>query len=332
MKSSEKYLIIGSIKEISLKRVFIVIIFITNLMGNENYGWSVPNSNLNIGGYLDMTYDMNEEPKFLFDDISLLVSLNQNRFDFLAEIEFSHISLDGRSNGSQDVDLNIERLQLSYMFGDREMLRVGRFNTNIGFWNLAPIPILENTTSKPHFVGKIFPRYMAGAMVEEQINNGDRLSFSLQNSSDFTHQEDSIGADSHLLLSYYGERDDLSWNIAFGNYREKNAKERVNYGGVSLAYEGESIDLKSELYVKDDGEDGSKPYSGYAEGAWHFLEQHDMVVRAEHYKESSSTLEESIYLLGYVYRPTKNMALKAEYIEHSVLPLNHFLYSFSVLF
>ena len=84
-----------------------------NNMGE--YGWDIPNSSVNVGGYLDMTYDNKREEKFLFDDIAMLFSSEHERFDILGEVELSHISFDGKSNNKKDIDLNLERLQLNLL-------------------------------------------------------------------------------------------------------------------------------------------------------------------------------------------------------------------------
>jgi len=317
------------------KYKFLIMVLLLTVVVEANeensYGWNVPNSSLNIGGYVDATYDTQRNPKFLFDDIAMLLSANKNSFDFLSEIEFSHISLDGKSNNSRDVSLNIERLQLSYALSNEQIFRVGRFNTEIGFWNLAPIPILEDTTTKPHFLGNIFPRYTIGGMFEQKIDESNRVSLSLQKSKDFLHKGSSVESDRHLLLSYYGEDDDLSWNVAVGNYEDEK-ENNFNYAGLSTQYLADDFGVQAELYIQSSSVGYSMPYSGYLQGTWHFTEQQDVVSRIERYRDNGQNVSEAIYLFGYVYRPTNNMALKAEYINHSILPLNHFVYSISVLF
>jgi len=297
----------------------------------KSYGWNIPNSSLNIGGYLDMTYDDTRIDDFLFNDIAMIVSGRQDRFDLLAEIELSHISLDGKSNQSGDIDLNVERLQLSYALSDEQMVRVGRFNSDVGYWNQAPIPILQDTTTKPHFVGKLFPRATTGLLFRQSINNSNTISFTVQNNDDIAHQENSVEINRHASFSYLGVYEDFSWRFATGRYRDTTGKD-FHYTGFGSDYDTDIFTLQGELFFQKSKADNKKPYSGYVQSTWHLENEQDAVVRFEGYDDKLLNIEENVYLLGYVYRPTSNISVKGEYIHHSKLPLNRFVYSLSVLF
>ena len=292
-----------------------------------SYGWNVPNSSLNIGGYLDMTYDEKRENNFLFNDIALLFSGNKNRFDLLGEIELSHISLDGKSNSSSDVDLNIERLQLGYTLSDTQSIQIGRFNSDIGYWNQAPIPILQDSTSRPHMVGNFFPKATTGILFRQELNEENSFSLTLQASKDIAHQDESIYINEHKALAYYGVHNDFSWRFSLGRYRESNNK-KSDYLGVGSAYDGESFSIQTEFFAQDSEKENDKPYSGYIQSTWHLKNRQDAVVRFESYRDNEIDIKEQIYLLGYAYRPSNNTALKGEYIYHTKQPLNRFIYSF----
>ncbi len=297
----------------------------------ESYGWDIPNTPINIGGYLDMSYDEKREDKFLFNDIAMIFSANQNRFDLLGEVELSHISLNGQSNSSSDIDLNVERLQLTYAVSDEQSLRVGRFNSDIGYWNQAPITILQDTTTTPHIVGNFFPKATTGVLFNQNINENNSFSLTFQDNNDIAHQDNIIEVNRHKALAYYGVKDDLSWRFSLGRYQESNHK-KSTYMGMGSEYDGEDFSILAELFIQDTELSDEKPYSGYVQSTWHFKEEQDAVLRFESYKDNALDIEENIYLLGYVYRPTSNIALKGEYVYHTKLPLNRFVYSFSVLF
>ena len=297
----------------------------------EGYGWDIPNSSINIGGYLDMTYDDKREEKLLFNDIAMLFSANQNRFDLLGEIELSHISLNGKSNRNSDVDFNIERLQLTYALTDEQSLRVGRFNSDIGFWNQTPITIVQDTTTTPHIVGNFFPKATTGVLFTQNINENNSFSVTFQDNNDIAHQDNNIQVNRHKALAYYGMADDLSWRFSLGTYQESNHK-TATYIGIGSMYDGEEWGIEAEFFTQKSDKSDDKPYSGYVQSTWHFKEKQDAVMRFESYKDNALDVEENIYLLGYVYRPNSNIALKAEYVHHTKLPLNRFVYSFSVLF
>jgi hypothetical protein len=316
------------------KKLYYTILVTTSLLlANEesSYGWNLPNSSLNIGGYLDITYDEKRDEPFLFNDIAMLFSGNRNRFDLLGEIELSHISLDGKSNSSSDIDLNLERLQLTYALSDKQSIQVGRFNSDIGYWNQAPIPILQETTTTPHIVGNFFPKATTGLLFRQNINENNSLSLTFQENRDMGHQDNTIEVNRHLGMAYWGIKDDFSWRFSIGKYR--NSQDiNEKYMGIGLEYEREEVSLQTELFTQQSDKTEDKPYSGYIQATWHVKESHDMVARFESYRDNGIDVKEQIYLFGYAYRPTNNIAIKGEYLYHSKLPLNRFIYSFSVLF
>jgi hypothetical protein len=321
--------------------IFLLINYASIIWANEetSYGWNIPNSSINIGGYLDMTYDQEREEKFLFNDIALLFSGNHNRFDLLGEIELSHISLDGKSNSRADVDLNIERLQLSYLLSDTQTIQVGRFNSDVGYWNQAPIMILQDTGTAPHLINHLFPKATTGVLYQQDIGEESSFSLTFQHNKDIAHQEENtlyeekvLIIDRHIGISYHGIKENLSWRFSAGAYRE-TTKQRSRYMGIGSEYDGEIFSLEAEFFTQtSNNRDEEKPYSGYIQSTWHFKPSQDAVVRFENYKDDALNIKEQIYLIGYAYRPTNNIVLKSEYIYHSKLPLSRFVYSLSVLF
>jgi len=298
---------------------------------DKSYGWNIPNSSLNIGGYLDMTYDDTRIDDFLFNDIAMILSGRQDKFDLLAEVELSHISLDGKSNQSGDLDVTIERFQLTYLINDEQSIRIGKFNSDVGFWNQAPIPILQDTTTKPHFIGKLFPRWTTGVLFQQNISSNHTLSFTFQDGDDISYQENTIEVNKHQSIAYMGGYDDFSWRFSTGRY-SNTIQEDFHYTGGGMEYDSDALTLQAELFFQKSQATNKKPYSGYLQGTWHIEDTQDVVARFEGYDDKLMEIEENIYLFGYVYRPTSNISLKGEYVYHTKLPLNRFVYSLSVLF
>ena len=315
-----------------------IFIFFTYLIADDSdiyksnsYGWNVPNSQLNIGGYLDMTYDDEREDKFLFNDIAMILSSHKERFDFLGEIELVNISPREESSSRSDVDIYLERVQLSYALSDEQTIQIGRFNSDIGYWNQAPIPILEDTTTKPHLIGHMFPKSTTGILYRQNLNGEDTLSFTLQDNHDIAHQDNLISINRHFGFSYHDVYDDFSLRLAGGLYREKDGI-NTTYLGVGAEYELDDFTMQGELFTQQSRDKEDSPYSGYFQSSWNFTKREDLVARFEAYDDKNIGMQEEIYLFGYLYRPWTNMALKIEYVYHTHLPLNRFVYSLSVLF
>ncbi len=313
--------------------IFFILTYSSFLWAEEeaSYGWNISNSSINIGGYLDTTYDTKREEKFLFNDIAMIFSANKNRFDVLGEIELSHISLNGKSNNYSDIDLNVERLQLKYTLNDKQSIQIGRFNSDIGYWNQAPIPILQDTTTTPHIVGNFFPKATTGVLFRQNLNEEHSFSLTFQDNKDIAHQDKSIHIHRHKSLAYYGVHNDFSWRFSLGSYQE-NKNKKARYIGIGSAYDGEDFSIQTELFKQHADKNDEKLYSGYIQSSWHLNEKQDAIFRFESYEDNVLDIKEEIYLLGYSYRPNRNTILKSEYIYHTKLPLNRFVYSFSVLF
>ncbi len=318
-----------------MKTIFSLIIFSSLLFSNEpiNYGWDIPHTPLRIGGYIDAVYDEKAKDNFLFDDLALLLSADQNRFNFLGEVELSHFNLAGQSNGTSDIRLNLERIQLTYTLDDERSIRLGRFNSDIGFWNQAPVNILQETTTVPHITRCLYPKATTGMSYIEQFNDEDRLSITVQNNPDIGEEYAQwVVADRHFSMAYHGVEDELSWSVAGGFYREEKSQNEAYYAGIGVEYEYEKLMLQAELFSQKSEEGLSKPYSAYLQSSWSFTDQQSWVVRLEAYDDEELATKEVVSLLGYVFRPFANMALKGEYVSHSQLELNRFVASFSVMF
>ncbi len=317
-----------------MKIILLLLFSLTLLVSNEpiEYGWDIPHTPLRVGGYVDAVYDEKAEDAFIFDDVSLLFSANENHWSFLSEVELSSLNLDGKSNGTADIRLNLERLQFTYALDETDQIRVGRFNSDIGFWNQAPINILQETTTMPHMARYLYPRATTGISYIKQFNDEDRLTLTLQDNGDIGQEDFDFVADQHFALSYHGVSDDLSWSLSGGLYREEELQNRAVYAGVGLEYELERVLIQSELFTQHSDDGKSKPYSAYVQSSWNFASKQNAVVRLEAYDDEVLNTKELVSLVGYVYRPFACMALKGEYIDHTSLPLDRFVFSFSVMF
>jgi len=294
-----------------------------------NYGWNIPNTPIYVGGYVETLYDETEDESFLIDDIALLLSASGESFDFLAEVEVSHLSLDETYNQKNTV-LNLERVQLTYGLGEDE-LTVGRFNSDIGYWNQAPMSFLQDTTTYPHIIEHLFPKATTGLMYKGSFEEQSSYRVIMQYNKDIGQVDESIVSDRHFALSYYKDYENFSWSLASGVYKDIDGF-YANYSGMGFEYALDSFLLQGELFTQKSRGEKSKPYSAYIQPVWYYSDQQSLVLRLERYKDEVLNANEGIILLGYAYRPWSNLALKSEYIYHTQEPLSRFVYSVSVMF
>jgi hypothetical protein len=231
----------------------------------------------------------------------------------------------------------MERLELGYTIDDKQKIKIGRFNSDIGFWNQAPISILQDTTTKPHMVKHMYPQATTGILYSYQYSDVHAMSLTFQYNTDLGEEDNSLTndiviVDRHLAFAYHYTDDIFSWSLSSGRYREDTLEEKSYYVGVGFQYESDKYEVQAELFTQQSNDNKDRPYSGYIQTLFHMQEKQDVVLRFESYKDNVIAIQEENYLLGYVYRPWNNVVFKAEYIYHSKLLLNRMVSSISVLF
>jgi hypothetical protein len=133
-------------------------------------GWHVPGTNVGVGGYGALSYEnlSGNRATLAIDEVSLLLHWeNDGRLRLFAELSLesplvytpSTGQLTGRSY------LALERLYGDFLYSERLSLRVGKFLTPIGRWNLIHADPLVWTTSRPLITEQAFPTNTTGAMV-----------------------------------------------------------------------------------------------------------------------------------------------------------------------
>ena len=317
------------------KKILLILFVITTILLSEDeidYGWNVSGTPFTIGGYLDMSYDEKREDPVLFDDIALLFFGRFDSFELLGEVEVSNVSLEGKSNRSSDIDLNLERLQLSYAINDTDKIQIGRFNSDIGFWNQTPIAMLQETTSNPHLSQYMYPKATTGMIYFKRLSDTDSMSITMQNNSDIGQEDESIIADMHMAFSYHLDYEFFSWVFNGGLYQEHRLETKSYYAGMAVKYEEDTFMIQAEFFTQQSNEIKDRPYSMYVQTLWRLDEKQDIVIRVESYKDNVLGIKEENCLLGYLYRPWHNVVIKSEYIYHSNASLSRVVSSISVLF
>jgi hypothetical protein len=309
---------------------FLFIPSLCNSNEDQNYGYKIPYTPLYIGGYLSAEYDKEKHDTLFFDDIALLFYANIGKYHLLGEVEAADIPLDGSKNS--DIRLYIERIEISYHIDEYSTLAFGKFNSDIGFWNLAPINTLTDTTTPPYLMQDTFPELTTGLLYTHSFSDEEQiLSFIFQHNSDIDKQYNNMEVDKHYGIgyTYYGQI--CTWRMNGGYYHNKRDNNSF-YGGISYQKESTYWTLQGELFTKQSAKNHDVPYNIYAQFTNHIANQHDLIFRQEFYKDNFLHIKEGISLIGYTYRPRPFIAIKGEYVKHSSLPKNRLVFSFSVVF
>ena len=357
-----------------MKLLFIFLtLLITLLNAKESYtlGDGIQAGSLPIyfGAYTSAEYKKsNKEVKYSIEDLAFLSYGNYQRFSYMAEIEYKNLYTqqvkDDVSSQQKDTRLYLERLYLNYAFNDNTALRVGKYISPIGFWNLLPINVLRDTTSDPISTNIIFPEFTTGVYGSFSTIEEDEIKIDvmLQNNDDLDNKYNNYKINKHygIGITYNHNNFTSKLNLGYFNklyrlideelqtektneteksnknddYYEKKSQEEQNlyYINLALKYDTLNYQILSELGHQNSSNGAATTYALYIQGLYRVTLKQSAIVRFEAYDDKVSNTNDTFGVFAYTYRPTYPVALKAEYQLHSLSKFNKVLISFSVLF
>ena len=304
-------------------------------------GYQVGDSPIYLGGYFSLDYrKKDEEDRYRVDDISFMSYGGNDTISYMAEFEFKEFYVETRDNDkttiARDHRLYAERLYFDYNIDENYDLRVGKYNSPIGFWNMMPINVLRETTSSPILNEIIYPKYTTGLDLSyTSFSQGElKLDFVLQDNTSIDDDYNNYDIDKHYALGVTYADDDYTLKVNGGYFSKRSVYEEVNdftYALISLKYDDDKYQFLAEGGVQSSKEKDHN-YAGYIQGLYRFTSQHIGIIRLEAYKDELENKNDNIAIFGYTYRPLYPVALKAEYQQHSADNENQIIFSFSVLF
>ncbi len=329
-----------------MRYIALVFIFLLSLQADEEYqlgkGVQVGSLPLYIGGYFSLDYKHTDDiDRYRVDDLAVLGYGDYEKFSYLAEFEFKEMYVETHENDVKDSTNNdklyTERLYIDYNFNENYMLRVGKYNSPIGFWNLLPVNVLRETTSNPMSTLIIFPKFTTG-LNTSYLSYGEgelRVDVMLQHNNDIDDEYNNYKIDEHYGFGISYERDDCTLKLNGGYFHNLNnyiTQDNLYYFLLSAKYESQKYQILSEIGSQKSKSDFTTDYALYLQGLYRFNEQHIGVIRVESYDDNLNATDDDMLIFGYTYRPLYPIAIKSEYQFHSQSNQNQFLFSFSVLF
>ena len=337
-----------------MKLFILLLLFFTALVKAEDYelghGLKI-NDALNLGGYFSVDYARGKtEDKARLDDVAFLAygSLSP-KFSYLVELEAAPFYVQDYENSYNELNMkfHIERGYLNYMYSDLYNVRLGKFITPIGYWNLIPINVLRDTSSNPLYSYKMFPKFVTGVDVNGYLNEDATVKYHVyfQGTDDIDEEYINIKNDLFIATSLdYEPTDELSFGSSLGYFQTKEgllpqeAYKEVSLVQANAKYDSYPYTLQTEwAYTNINNKTyNTKDYQfgGYLQGMYNLSEKHAIVSRYEYFKDTQeySKADNHIGVIGYSYRPMYSVSLKAEYQFNSDSDLSKSIVSFSVLF
>jgi hypothetical protein len=304
-------------------------------------GYQVGELPIYLGGYFSADYQKKDEiDRYRLDDIAFMSYGGNNTVSYLVELEFKEFYVETHDNNGKTTErdhrLYIERLYVDYTINDNFVLRGGRYNSPVGFWNLMPINVLRATTSSPVSNVVIFPNYTTGLNLSYSSFEEDaiRLDVILQDNTPIDDEYNNYDIDKHYALGLSYEKNDLILKINGGYFSKRDRHQGVDdfsYMLLSGKYETDDYQILSEVGAQSSKEKDHN-YAGYVQGLYRFTPKHIGIIRLESYKDELESENDNMAIFAYTFRPMPSVALKSEYQQHTQSNENQFIFSFSVLF
>lgn len=305
-------------------------------------GIKLPFLPLYIGGYISTDYQKTDTTdRYRVDDVAVLAYGDYQKFSYMMEFEFKEFytitdSPAGRKKES-DKKLHTERLYVDYAINENFTLKAGKYNTPIGYWNLLPVNVLQDTTSKPVSNSIVYPTFSTGTELSYNAYLGEgseiEMNLILQKSEDFDATYNNYITDEHYGFGLTYTKDDLSFKINTGVFHNiLDQRERHYYYLLSSRYENDTYQLTTEIGTQSDTDGIKTEYAGFSQLVYHLTEQHSAILRVESYSDRLKNEQDNLAVFAYSYRPVYPVAFKSEYQVHSMTKRNQFLLSFSVMF
>jgi len=279
-----------------------------------------------LRGYAVVAYRRTEGAPDSFDQEEFDVYFNSpvsDRVSVFAEVEFSNgVRLtDPETGDDEDVGrVKVERALIDYHPKDWAQVRVGKFLTPFGDWNVNHADPLHFTTSRPLVVQLVFPETLTGVLLQGTLFPADwEVDYRLHLSNGSGARPDVADANFHkatgarvavrprggvqLGASFYDDADD-----------RYDGSHQQNFG-VDFQWRPGAFQLIGEGLVSRAIGHGTRgaPEGMFVEAAYTFGQRFSPVLRYEWMRLPRNDTASRVGVAGVAYRPIAPLLLKAEY-------------------
>lgn len=300
-------------------------------------GLRFPALGLDIGGYTSLQYEnlKGRSPVFSLHDLSLFVSkrLGSN-WSVFTEMEVGdalRVSEDGDVTHNEEFD--IERLYADYRHSPEVTLRLGKFLTPVGRWNMIHADPLVWTVSRPLTATAPFARHATGAMLygavpaagrdldywffvddTVQLDHGeaDERAYDTAGSSIDTPNQFDRAVGGRLLYHFLEDR--FSVGASYVYLANRAPQPDQNLVGVDFLWSSRHVELSGEAVIRtvDDGSHADAR-GAYVQAVVPLPQHFYAIGRYERYRADDLDGTARLHTFGLTYRPRPPLSLKLEY-------------------
>jgi hypothetical protein len=287
-------------------------------------GFPISDTGIRVGGFVTGTFDKpdNSPSRLAVDNFSLFLWWEgEGRLKFFSELEYDNFQFTQPRPPDETGYLSLERAYFDYALTDTTDVRVGKFLTPIGYWNLVHAPPLVWTTSRPLVTTLPFPTNMTGLMVNGTLPNiGNGIEYNVYASSG---NELWPNPSLDLFSSAFGAH--ITWTIvpsmqlgfSYADFEQEQTKpERKVLTGVDFLWTHNRFELSAEaLYRASDQGAAQDERGGYVQLVAPLSQRLYAVVRYESYRVAREQSPTQLTVAGLNFRILPALVLKAEWAE-----------------
>ena len=309
-------------------------------------GWQVPGTGFKLGGYASVAAE---------NDHQSLATIDVDNFSLFIHWEgegklrlFSELDLErpvaweqGKGISAEHAYLALERLYLEYLYSEQANLRVGKFLTPIGRWNVVHAAPLVWTTSRPLITEHTFPTNTTGAMLYgtlPALDNSVDYSIYTAVGNDWRPDpkldpfEEAYGAHVTLPVEGIGEI-----GFSYANFEQKSSiGERKNLLGMDYFWSHDRYEISAEAaYRFSDNGTKADEKGLFIQGVMPVSDRWYALARYELFDPAGSASTMNLWLAGLAMRLSPAMIVKAEYshaTNNSIHAPAGLFASFAILF
>jgi hypothetical protein len=292
-------------------------------------GLRLGRTGLHVGGFTTLEIDKldGESGELALDSLNFLISWDPVPFfHAFADIELDDLlSYEMRTGETfSNPKVNFERLYADLSRDDALNLRIGKFQTPVGLWNLVPAEPFTWTANEPVLVETAFDEHQTGGAVfgsSYPASNTLRYWVYGQFMGPLDPSEDPPPADHSAggRLQYADAFD--QWGIGSSFLASERSGSWNYLGGLDAFWQIGPLELQAEWAISRGDVRGLKLWGVYVQGVYHLGHHVDLlrslhvVGRYEHFDpmEGQGAGASNLGNVGLAWLPVRFLVLKAGY-------------------
>ena len=246
---------------------------------------------------------------------------NGSRIRFFSELELADVLTAGEKQpwGAAQTHFESERFYFDGLVNDKLTVRIGKFLTPVGQWNVLHAAPLVWTTYRPVATENLFSTHVSGVMLHGALPvAGRQLEYSIY--GDMTEEIDPHLSNNPFKNAFgthlrYQWNDNLQLGLSFANFELKELQtDRYSLAGFDVLWRYRKYEVRSEIVYRSRGsyDDDKSLWQGYLQAVGPLNKQWYLVGRYEAFQQWHDKTGQ-IGVMGLAYRPSPPIVWKLEY-------------------